>query len=284
LKLSVVIVTWNSAADIAACIESINFGPQLDIIVVDNGSSDATREKLSQYPHLKVITNRTNLGYARANNQGFRLAAGEYILLLNPDTRLEPGCLDVLSGYLDSHPDVGAVAPRLLNPDGSTQLSIRSFPGVGSVLSELSGLSRLFPGSSLFDRWRLRRFDYDQESVVEQPMASCLLVRRQVLDQLGGFDESFPMFYNDVDLSYRMKQAGWKTVYLPTARVYHRLGASTSQVKTKMVWESHRALFRYLLKHDPSPLFWLKAVILLPLLELAGLVRVLAYRLTRFRR
>ncbi|MEO0080094.1 MAG: glycosyltransferase family 2 protein, partial [candidate division WOR-3 bacterium] len=199
--------------------------------------------------------------------------------LLNPDTRVEPGALDIMAEYLDRHPDVGAVAPRLLNPDGSTQLSIRGFPTVGSVLCELLGLSRLFPGHQVFDRWRLRGFNYEQEAEVEQPMASCLLVRRQVVLKLGGFDERFPIFYNDVDLSFRMRRAGWRTVYLPNARVYHRLGASTGQVKVKMVWEAHRSLFRFLELHDPSRLFWLKAVILLPLLELAALVRVLFYRL-----
>jgi len=281
MKLSVIIVTWNSAADIEACIDSINFGSEFEVIVVENASSDATRDKLSRYHHLKLVENRDNYGYARANNQGIRLATGEYVLLLNPDTRVELGALDTLAQYLDAHPRVGTVAPRLVNPDGTTQFSIRSFPTASSILWELTGLACLFPRSRVFGRWKMKYFDYDRTAEVEQPMASCLMIRRTVLELLGGMDEQFPIFFNDVDLSKRMADAGWKTAYLPDARVFHRHGGSTRQVREKMIRHSHRSTFRYLRKHDRSGLFWLKAVVLLPLLELSGVVRVIAYRLRR---
>jgi GT2 family glycosyltransferase len=291
MKLSIVVVTWNSAADIDACIDSIHFGSEFEVIVVDNASSDATREKLSHFHHLKLVANSTNQGYARANNQGLKLATGEYVLLLNPDTRVELGALDALSHYLDEHPAVGAVAPRLINPDGATQFSIRSFPTAASLFWELVGLSRLFPKSHLFGRWKMKYFDYSRTAEVEQPMASCLMLRRTALASLAPnsslltanfpMDERFPMFYNDVDLSRRMTDAGWKTVYLPDARVVHRHGASTRQVRAKMIRESHRSAFRYLRKHDRSGLFWLKAIVLLPLFEVTSLLRVIAYRLSR---
>ncbi len=281
MKLSVVIVTWNSASDIETCIDSIHFSQEFELIVIDNASNDETRAILSRYHHLKLISNSTNTGYAHANNQGIRSATGEYVLLLNPDTRIEFDALDIMAEFLDTHPEVAAVAPRLVNPDGSTQHSIRTLPTAGSVFADVIGLSRLFPYSPVFGRWRLRYFDYDQPALVEQPMASCLLFRRQVLESLNGFDERFPIFYNDVDLSRRMADSGLKTMYLPDASVVHKRGASTSQVRTKMVWEAHRSLFRYLAKHDRSGMFPLKAIILLPLLELSALVRVLAHRLRR---
>jgi len=281
MRLSVVIVTWNSAADIEACIDSINFGSEFEVIVVDNASSDATRDKLGRYHHLKHVANDSNYGYARANNQGIRLASGEYVLLLNPDTKVELGALDTLAQYLDAHPRVGAVAPRLVGPDGTTQFSIRSFPTAASIFWELVGLARLFPRSRVFGRWKMEYFDYDRTAEVEQPMASCLMIRRTVLELLGGMDEQFPMYFNDVDLSKRMADAGWKTTYLADARVVHRHGGSTRQVRTKMIRHSHRSTFRYLRKHDRSGLFWLKAVVLLPLLEITSLVRVIAYRLRR---
>jgi GT2 family glycosyltransferase len=281
MKLSIVIVTWNSAADIEACIDSINFGSEFEVIVVDNASTDATPSVVRQHHHLRLVENPSNLGYARASNQGIKLATGECVLLLNPDTRIELGTLDALSGYLDEHPAVGAVAPRLTSPDGTTQYSIRSFPTATSLFWELIGLSRLFPKSRLFGRWKMKYFDYDRTAEVEQPMASCLMVRRTLLDQLGSMDERFPMFYNDVDLSKRMADAGWKTVYLADARVVHRHGASTSQVRARMIRESHRSAFRYLRKHDRSGVFWLKAVVLLPLFEVTSLLRVIAYRLRR---
>jgi GT2 family glycosyltransferase len=281
VRLSVIVVTWNSAADIDACIDSINFGSEFEVIVVDNASSDTTRDKLSRHHHLRLVANEHNDGYARANNQGIRLAGGEYVLLLNPDTRVELGALDTLAQYLDAHPAVGAVAPRLVSPNGATQFSIRSFPTAASILWELTGFARLVPRSRVFGRWKMEYFDYDRAAEVEQPMASCLMVRRSVLELLGGMDEQFPIFFNDVDLSKRMSDAGWKTTYLPDARVVHRHGGSTRQVRTKMIRESHRSTFRYLRKHDRSGLFWLKAIVLLPLLEITSLLRVIAYRLRR---
>jgi hypothetical protein len=279
VKLSVVVVTWNSAADIEACIDSINFGSEFEVIVVDNASTDATRDKLSRYHHLRLVANNSNCGYAHANNQGIKLATGEYVLLLNPDTRIELGALDTLARYLDEHPEASAVAPRLISPDGTTQYSIRSLPTASMLLWELIGLSRLFPNSRRFGRWKMKYFDYDRTGEVEQPMASCLMVRKTVLDQLGGMDEQFPMLYNDVDLSKRMSDAGWKTVYVADARVVHRHGASTKQARAKMIPESHRSAFRYLRKHDRSGFFWLKAVVLLPLFEITSILRVVAYRL-----
>jgi GT2 family glycosyltransferase len=291
MKLSVVIVAWNSAADIDACIDSINYGQEFEVIVVDNASTDNTLGLLRQHHHLKLVENSSNLGYARANNQGTRLATGEYLLLLNPDTRIELGALDTLSRYLDEHPEVGAVAPRLISPDGKTQFSIRSFPTSASLFWELIGLARLFPKSRFFGRWKMKYFEYERTAEVEQPMASCLMLRITALASLAPnsslptanfpMDERFPIFFNDVDLSKRMADAGWKTVYLPDARVIHRHGASTKQVRAKMIRESHRSAFRYLRKHDHSDLFWLKAVVLLPLFELTSLLRVIAYRLRR---
>jgi hypothetical protein len=279
MKLSVVVVTWNSAADIDACIDSINFGSEFEVIVVDNASSDSTRDKLDRHHHLRFLSNRTNLGYARANNQGFRLAAGEYVLLLNPDTRVELGALDSLARFLDEHREYGAAAPRLVNPDGSTQFSIRSLPTAASLFWELVGLAALFPRSRTFGRWKMKYFDYERDGEAEQPMASCLMVRKSVLDHLGGMDERFPMYYNDVDFSRRMADAGWKTAYVADARVVHRHGGSTKQVRARMIRESHRAAFRYLRKHDRTGRFWAKATVLLPLLEITALLRVLALRL-----
>jgi len=280
VKLSVLIVTWNSSADIDTCLDSLNFSQPFEVIVVDNASTDDTRARLRQHQHLRVVLNDTNAGYARANNQAARMAQGEYILLLNPDTRVELGALDLLAGFLDSNPDFAAVAPRLVNPDGSTQLSVRGFPTFTSVLWEITGLPRLLPRCRLFGGWRRRWFDYDSPAEVAQPMASCLMLRRAVWNELGGFDESFPIFYNDVDLSRRLADSGYRTWFLSRARVVHRVGASTSQVRIRMLREASRSLFRYLRKHDHRA-FWLKAAILLPLLEVVTLTRTLVWRLRR---
>jgi GT2 family glycosyltransferase len=280
LKTSVVIVTWNSASDIRDCLDSMSSSGNLEVIVVDNASTDSTAAILQTYRGIKVIRNGSNRGYAHANNQGILQASGEYILLLNPDARIEPGSLELLTGFLDRTPRAGAVAPRLVYPDGRTQYSIRSLPTPSTVVWEVLGLARLFPRHQRIGSWRMMWFDYEKPSEVEQPMASCLLIRRSVLQELDGLDEDFPMFFNDVDLSYRMRDAGWKTWYLPTACAVHKHGASTGQVRTRMIRENHRSMFRYLHRHDCSRLFWLKAAFLLPVLELGAELRVMAYRLS----
>ncbi len=282
MKLSIIIVTYNSARDIEPCLDSIKFDDTYEIIVIDNASKDETQAILARRNNLKTVSNNQNLGYARANNQGLELARGEYLLLLNPDTVLTPAALNLLATFLDQNPDVAAVAPRLLNPDSSQQLSIRSFPTFSSVMWELTGLARLFPHCGWLNKWRRRDFDYERFQYVQQPMASCLLFRRAVLSQLGGLDESFPIYYNDVDLAFRLYLAGEKIAYLPTARVYHKLGASTSQMKPKMIYENHRSLFRFLKKYNSGLPFLLKALILLPLLELSALCRVIIYRLKKW--
>lgn len=281
MKLSVIIVTYNSEYDIKPCLDTITAAKEeMEIIVIDNASQDRTREILQTYPGIKTIFNRKNLGYARANNQGFALSKGEYILLLNPDTEAPPHSIHLLVEYLNQNPEVAAVAPRLLNPDGSTQYSIRSFPTFLSVLGEITGLPQLFPNCHRLNRWRRREFNYEKPNFVEQPMASCLLIRRAVFLELGGFDENFPIYYNDVDLSYRMFQKGYKTYYLPSARVVHKIGGSTNPLKPKMIFENHRALFRFLKRHSPKTRFAFQAIILLPLLEISALLRVLYWHLT----
>ncbi len=283
MKTSVVIVTWNSASDIRDCLDSMPSSDNLEVIVVDNASTDSTAAILHTYRDIKIIRNTSNRGYAHANNQGILQASGEYILLLNPDTRIEQGSLELLTGFLDRTPGAGAVAPRLIYPDGRTQYSIRSLPTPSTVVWEVLGLARLFPKHRRIGSWRMMWFDYEKPSEVEQPMASCLLIRRSVLQELDGLDEDFPIFFNDVDLSYRMREAGWKTWYLPSACVEHRRGSSTNQVRPRMIYESHRSMFRYLRKHAQGRLFWLKAVFLLPLLEVSALLRVLAHRLSNRR-
>lgn len=280
MKLSVIIVTYNSESDIKPCLDAlIASQPAAEVIVIDNLSQDKTREILQSFSNIKTILNPKNVGYARANNQGIAIAQGEYILLLNPDTGVQPDALQQLVDHLDRNPECAAVAPRLLNPDGSQQLSIRAFPTFSSVLLEMTGLPRLFPRCPRLNAWRLRHFDYEKPGPVEQPMASCLLIRRSVLIELGGFDENFPIYYNDVDLLYRMARKGYQTYYLPSARVFHKIGGSTNPIKSKMIYENHRSLFRFLKKHTPKTRFLFQAIILLPLLEISALMRTLYWRL-----
>ena len=261
VELSAVVVTFESEEDIEACLGSLyrHAGSlQIEVVVVDNGSSDRTwrtvtewREKNAGGPRFRVraLRNSENLGYTRAMNQALRLAAGGYVLFLNPDTRVEPGALQTLVEYLDRHPQVGVVAPQLRNPDGSIQPSCRRFPRRRDPLLEMTGLPRLLPGWRPLGRWKMADFGHDQERPVDQPQGACMLTRAEVLEAVGRLDGAFPMFFSDVDWCRRVQQAGWQIVFLPQARVIHRKGASVYQQRAAMIWSSHRSFYDYWRKY-----------------------------------
>jgi GT2 family glycosyltransferase len=251
--VSVVIVTWNSREFVRNCLDSVlaaNSSCNTRVIVVDNASSDDTpRIVRGSYPQVTLIENKQNLGYAKANNQGIEKVRGEYILLLNPDTQLLENSLASMLKFMEENPQIGALGPKLLNPDRTSQPSCREFPTFSTLFWEFSGLSRLFPKSRVFGRWRMGYFAFDQKREVDQPMGSCLMVRTEALKEVGTFDEEFPMFFNDVDLCYRIKQGGWKIYFFPDAQVIHCRGASTRKAKRRMIWLSHLAFYRFFNKH-----------------------------------
>jgi len=278
-RVAVLIVTYNSASDIHACLEAEHGSKDIGgvrVFVVDNGSSDGTGDIVArEFPDVRLIRNRENIYYAKACNQGAEAADGDakYLLLLNPDVCLHESTLKLLAEYLDRNEGVAAVAPKLVWPDGKVQRSVRRSPTYATLWCELLGLSRLFPRHPAFARWRMDLDNVHDAVDVEQPMASCLLIRRAGWDALGGFDERFPMFFNDVDLCYRVREAGWRIVYLPNAVATHRLGGSTRRVMAKMVWFSHLGFLRYLRKHYSSGFGILKWVLVAPVAILAAVVR-----------
>jgi GT2 family glycosyltransferase len=248
--------------------------------VVDNGSQDATRDIIREfYPWVNLIENRENLGYAVANNQAIECSVGKYVLLLNPDVRLMDNALVDLLLFLQNHPEAGGVGPQLLNVDGSIQPSCREFPKFSTLFYEILGLSLLFPKSKVFGGWRMGYFDHDSLREVDQPMGSALMLRRKALEQVGLMDEEFVMFFNDVDLCYRLKNAGWKIYFYPEARAYHYLGASTQKVKSKMIYLSHRGYYKFLKKHRKK---LANQILLIPfagLLFLAAIVRISLFQI-----
>ena len=253
MDISIIIVTWNSQDFIRNCLDSIYLLPdkvRYEIIVADNASSDNTKEIVREfYPEVNLIENKENLGYAQANNQGMEKSQGNYILLLNPDTQLMENSLVSMYEFMEANPQVGALGPKLLNPDRSVQPSCREFPTFSTLIWEFSGLSRLFPKSRIFGRWRMGYFAFDRTREVDQPMGSCLMLRRETLNVVSFFDENFSMFFNDVDLCYRIKNAGWKIYFVPDAQVLHYRGASTRKAKRKMIWLSHLSFYKFFKKH-----------------------------------
>lgn len=262
--MSIAIVNWNTSRLLEVCLESIyQHAPGFDfeVIVVDNASRDFDEAALrSRFPQARIVLNESNLGYARGNNQALDLAAGKYILLLNPDTQIRNDALDKLVEFMEAHPDAAAAGCRLVRPDGRVDRSVRSFPEPWPVAAEFLGLSKLFPRSRAFGAYRMTWFGYDEEAEVDQPMGSCLILSRAVLEKIGRFDEDFPIFFNEVDWCYRAKLAGWRTYFTPSAEIVHYGGASTRQVRRQMRRESHRSLARFYRKHYRGrislPAYW----------------------------
>lgn len=282
MDISIIIVTWNSQDFIRNCLDSIYLLPdkvRYEIIVVDNGSSDNTPKMVREfYPEVNLIENKKNLGYAKANNQGMEKSQGNYILLLNPDTQLMENSLVSMYEFMEANPQVGALGPKLLNPDKSVQPSCREFPTLSTLMWEFSGLSRAFPKSKIFGIWRMGYFAFDQPKEVDQPMGSCLMLKGETLKDVGFFDENFSMFFNDVDLCYRIKNAGWRIYFFPDAQVIHHRGAFTRKVKRRMIWLSHLAFYKFFRKHKTGLANRLLLSFLCIPLFLSALVRMILKR------
>jgi len=281
MRLSIAIVNWNTSALLAACLSSIKrshevgagfqIPPQLhEIIVVDNASEDFDEAAFrAEFPEVKLIRNSNNAGCARANNQALEIASGDYVLLLNPDTEIpledasEASCTEASSSpiqtlidFMASHPRAAAAGPKLVRPDGQIDRSVRSFPYPGPIAWEYLGLSKLFPKSRLFGAYRMTWFGYDTVAEVDQPMGSALILNKAAIQDVGLMDESFPIFFNEVDWLYRAKQKGWQVYFVPDATIVHHGAASTRQVKRRvMVGESHKSLLRFYAKHFKGRIF-----------------------------
>lgn len=252
-------MNWNTNERLSACLESIRgFPPRtdLEVIVVDNASSDGSAEMVrNRFPEVILIASDRNTGYAKGNNMALEIAKGDWMLTLNPDTEVFEDTLDLAIKVMEDNDRYGALGAQLIGADGKIQRSVRGFPTVLGVLGALTGLDRFFPSGAL-GSYRLPNFDYQTEQDCDQPMGTFLMFRRSALEQVGeikrAFDEQFPIFFNEVDLLARLKEAGRHCLYCPDVKVLHHGGESTKQRRKSMIWESHRSLVRYLKKHRPG--------------------------------
>ncbi|NIR51906.1 glycosyltransferase family 2 protein [candidate division KSB1 bacterium] len=258
IEISVVIVTYNNEPVISSCLHSLLTelaNGQHQIIIVDNNSSDGTRGTINTVVNevgaaaFKIIENSQNLGFTKALNQGLKKSSGKHILILNPDTIVQPSSLKTLLSRLSEDNKVGMTAPQLLNPDGTVQPSCRRFPVRRDVLFEISGLSSAFRESKLFSRWKMGDFNHLSCRCVDQPQGACLLFERRLLDQVGLWDERFPMFFSDVDWCKRVKSHGYEILFEPAAKVVHYKGLSIKQKRPAMICSSHRSFYMYFKKH-----------------------------------
>ena len=284
LDLSVVVVSWNSAEFLENCLNGVYSdanGRDVEVIVVDNASKDGSVALLqNRFPQAKLIVNDANRGVSVAFNQGMAASTRTYIQLLCSDTIVQPGAFDALLTFLDAHPDVGAAGPRLIYPDGRPQPSCRTFPSLSLFAWEFLGFSRLFPRHPVFGKWRMGNFDHSTLREVDQPRGSSLMVRRSMVEQVGGWDEALEMFFNDVDWCLRIKQNGWKIYFVPDAVMTHYGGGSVKKVRPRMIIASHRCCYRYFRKHEKGFLNLLAVQCLGVFLLLSAGIRYLLARLT----
>lgn len=251
--VSICIVNWNAVDLLRDCLSSIFeqvWQVALEVIVVDNASTDSSVAMVcEEFPQVKLIVNGDNVGFARANNQAFNLASGRYLLLLNNDTIVLPGALDAMVGFMNCHPEAGMVGCKLLNPDGSLQPSCWRFSNLGTRFFRTLYLDKLFPRSHWAGIHYMSDWNYNTVREVDVIQGSCMLVRREVLVQVGPLDGAFFMFAEEMDWCYRAKQQGWKIYFTPEAEVIHYGGQSSSRQSAKMSIIMHQSILRYFRKH-----------------------------------
>jgi GT2 family glycosyltransferase len=252
MNLSIVIVSWNTCDLLVQCLESIIADaaeltcPEIEILVVDNASIDETVEVIQQqFPWIHLIENNQNVGFAQANNQAIHESKGNYVLLLNPDTELKPGALQTMLDFMEKAPKVGMVGARLLNEDGSLQTSCYPVPTLIREWWRLFHLDFLHP----YGTYHMADWSLTEPRQVDTLLGACLLIRRQVLDEVGLLDEGYFMYSEEIDLCYRINQAGWPIYWVPEAQIVHYGGQSTQQAPTKMFLNLYGSKLRYFRKH-----------------------------------
>lgn len=254
MDLTVIILNYNTRDLTLQAIGSV-LGSITDyryeIILVDNNSSDYTvEEAAARYPEVRIVANRDNVGFAKGNNQGIRIARGRYVLLLNSDTIVQPDTLDVMIRFMDEHPRVGASGCKIILPDGSLDKACkRGFPTPSASFYYAFGIAKLFPKVPRFNQYQLGYLDPDDDYPVDCLVGAFMMVRREAIDQIGGLDEEFFMYGEDIDWCYRIKQAGWDIHYYPRTHIVHYKGASSRKKPFKIVYEFHRAMFLFHRKH-----------------------------------
>jgi hypothetical protein len=252
--VSVVIVTWKVRDLVDACLRTLVEGTRtasLEILVVDNDSGDGTIEMLRErWPQVVAIPSGGNLGFSGGNNLGFAHATGRHVLLLNPDTEVHDGAVDRLLERLDADPELGLVGPKVLLPSGRIQLPCaRRFPDLWNQGLEILGFAHKWPRSRLFGDYRMGWWDHLDERDVDAVSGCCLLIRRELLLSLGGLDESFFMYGEDLDLCWRVRRSGHRIRYVPSAGILHLSESSSVQDGHRMFIETFESMYTFFRKN-----------------------------------
>lgn len=252
LDVSIILVNYNDKVHLKECLASIEASPSLsrhELIVVDNNSSDGSQEFIrSHFPQVRLVCNKENKGFSRASNQGIRQSKGSFLLFLNTDTIFFPETLNLMLREIKTNPQAGAVGPALLKGKNQYQVSFGRRLSFGSELLQ----------KYLFNPYQRIKLKHSQEKrEVGWLSAACLLIRKDILREVNLFDENFFLYFEDIDLCFRIRKKGWKLIYLPQARVFHRGGASTSLLEVSSRYEYRKSQLYFYHKHNSKVSFFL---------------------------
>jgi N-acetylglucosaminyl-diphospho-decaprenol L-rhamnosyltransferase len=272
-KIVVCIINHNTCSHLQNCLQSVVHENPDEIIVVDNASTDRSPDMVvKDYPQVKLVVRSNNLGYGAAANLGVASSQAGTILLLNSDTVLKPGSLEAMRCYLDENQSAAVLGPRLLYPDGRLQTSCFHFPSPVHVYLYLSGLYRMIPILPVIQNHSLQAKPGQAASRVPWVLGAGLALRREAFEAVGGFDVSFFMYFEEVDLCYRLGKAGWEVHYVPAAEVIHIGGASTRQSFSRMKIQYFISLLRFYRKHY-SPIRYVQLTLLIKIFALSWWIR-----------
>lgn len=254
--ISVIVVTWNAKDYTLECLESLqrqSNGLTVEVIVVDNASGDGTPQAIAEkFPRVRLICNSENRGFARANNQGMEVSRGRYLYLINSDVVVPDDCLSLLLSYMEAHPDIGLLGPKMLTPAGEVGYSVMRFPTAWNTLCCALGFDSLFKRSNSLGGFMMKGFPYDHTEDVEVLTGWFWVVRRSALEKVGGLDEQFFMYGEDIEWSHRFHNGGWRVVYYADAEALHYGGASSKNAPARFYVEMRRANLQYHRKyHGP---------------------------------
>ena len=253
IDVSIIIVNWNTKDFLQECLHSVfetTHEVTFEVIVVDNGSCDGSLEMVTEnYPYVKLIQTGSNLGFAKANNVGIKNSKGRHICLVNSDVVIREGCIDKMYMYIQQHPPIGILGPRILNPDLTLQSSCRGNLSLWNTFCRSLALDTIFPRSTLFGGLLMNYWPHDTIRRVDAILGCFWMVRREALNQVGLLDEQFFMYAEDIDWCKRFWKTGWEVVFFPYAEAIHYGGGSSLEVPIKSYVKANRSSFVYWRKY-----------------------------------
>ena len=259
MDLSIIIVNYHHSHILDNCLESVYRTIekiQFEVILVDNSSKDDGLEPiLKRYTKIRFINNSKNVGFARANNQGAKIASGDFLLFINPDTVIIEDAIESMLDYIRSDSSIGILGPKVLNPDQTTQFSCRKFPTVWSGLFNRYSLpTRLFPNKRYSRDYLMLDYDHSSIRSVDWVSGCCMMMSESTLKKASGFDENYFLFIEDVDLCQVIKKQGLRVVYFPNAKIFHKISSSNARSTCRIIIKRHQGMIYYNQKYSETNL------------------------------